>query len=215
MRQNSNIQTNTELIQYLINKRVLRSQALINAIQRIDRKNFVIKNEQINAYQDYPLPIGYGQTVSQPSTVAFMLELLDPQQGEKILDIGSGSGRTTALLAKVVGHRGRVYGVDIIPELAKWGQNNLNKYRLPQAKIKLATNEYGLPSEAPFDKILVSAAGEEIPIELLEQLKVDGRIVIPIKNKIISLVKKIDGTVEAEEFGDFTFVPLIDPKTRR
>ena len=215
MRQNNNIQTNTELIQYLINKRVLRSQALINAIQRIDRKDFVIESEQINAYQDYPLPIGYGQTVSQPSTVAFMLELLDPQQGEKILDIGSGSGRTTALLAKVVGHRGCVYGVDIIPELVKWGQNNLNKYRLPQAKIKLATNEYGLPSEAPFDKILVSAAGEEIPIELLEQLKVDGRIIIPIKNKIISLVKKIDGTVEAEEFGDFTFVPLIDPKTRR
>jgi len=188
---------------------------LVNAIQRIDRKDFVIAEEKINAYQDYPLPIGYGQTVSQPSTVAFMLELLDPQQGEKILDIGSGSGRTTALLAKMVGPKGHVYGVDIIPELVKWGQENINKYKLPQAKISLATDKYGLSKHAPYNKILVSAAGEEIPSELIEQLKIGGKMLIPIKNKVICLTKEIDGTMGIEEFGEFTFVPLINPKMKR
>jgi len=214
MRKN-NIQTNTELIHYLIGKGVLKSQVLVNAIQRIDRKDFVIAEEKINAYQDYPLPIGYGQTVSQPSTVAFMLELLDPQQGEKILDIGSGSGRTTALLAKMVGPKGHVYGVDIIPELVKWGQENINKYKLPQAKISLATDKYGLSKHAPYNKILVSAAGEEIPSELIEQLKIGGKMLIPIKNKVICLTKEIDGTMGIEEFGEFTFVPLINPKMKR
>lgn len=214
MRKNINIQTNIDLVNYLIKNKVLYSQELINAIQKIDRKDFVIDSEKINAYQDYSLPIGCGQTISRPRTVAFMLELLDPQKGEKILDLGSGCGRTTALLAKVVGARGRVYGVEIISELVKFGQKNLSKYNLSQAQIVKAGREYGLSEKAPFDKILVSAASDDIPEVLIQQLKVGGKMVIPMKNSIICLEKISDFKFQTKEFkGDF-FVPLINPKDK-
>ena len=214
MRKNINIQTNTDLVDYLIRKRVLQSPALINAIQKIDRKDFVIDSEKINAYQDYSLPIGCGQTISQPRTVAFMLELLDPQKGEKILDLGSGCGRTTALLAKVAGRKGEVYGVEIIPELVKFGQKNLAKYNLPQAQIVEAGKEYGLPAKAPFDKILVSAASDEIPEGLIQQLTTGGKMVIPMQNRIVCLEKISDFEFQTKEFeGDF-FVPLVNPKDK-
>ncbi len=214
MRKNINIQTNVDLIDYLIRKRVLQSKELINAIQKINRKDFVIDSEKVNAYQNYSLPIGCGQTIAQPQTVAFMLELLKLQKGEKVLDLGSGCGRTTALIAKVVGRMGRVYGVEIIPELVKFGQKNLAKYNLPQAQIVEAGEEYGLPEKAPFDKILVSAASDEIPEGLMQQLKVGGKMVIPMQNAIILLEKISDFDFQTNKFkGDF-FVPLVNPKDK-
>jgi protein-L-isoaspartate(D-aspartate) O-methyltransferase len=214
MRKNINIQTNTDLIDYLIRKRVLQSKELINAIRQIDRKDFVIDSEKVNAYQNYPLPIGCGQTISQPQTVAFMLELLKLQKGEKVLDLGSGCGRTTALIAKVVGRMGRVYGVEIIPELVKFGQKNLAKYNLPQAQIVEAGEEYGLPEKAPFDKILVSAASDEIPEGLIQQLKIGGKMVIPMQNAIILLEKISDFEFQTSKFKGYFFVPLVNSKDK-
>jgi len=209
------MKTNAELVRYLIDQGVLKNKSLIEAIRRIDRRDFVLECERDNAYQDYPLPIGHGQTISQPLTVAFMLELLNPQKGDKVLDVGSGCGRTTALLAEMVGLSGKVYGVEIIPELTEMGQTNLKKYQLNQAEIIQAGQEYGLPSKAPFDKILVSASADKIPDELLTQLKPGGTMVIPVKNSILRIRKNEDNTINTEEFPGFVFVPLIDPKTKQ
>ena len=163
---------------------------------------------QDKAYKDYPLPIGYGQTISQPFTVTFMLELLAPQKGDKVLDVGSGSGWTTALLAVLVGEKGKVFGVEKIPELVEFGQENLAKYNFANAKIIQAGAELGLPSEAPFDRILVSAAADEIPKSLVSQLKTPGILVLPVKDTIIQIKKTATGEIFQRVFPGFAFVPL-------
>ena len=164
---------------------------------------------QAEANENYPLPIGFGQTISQPFTVAFMLKLLSPQEGDKVLDVGCGSGWTTALLANLVGKTGKVFGVEIIPELVEFGRKNLAKYNFPNAEIVQAGAELGLPSEAPFDRILVSAAAEEIPETLLRQLKAPGVMVLPVKNVIVQIKKDATGEISKKEFPGFAFVPLV------
>jgi protein-L-isoaspartate(D-aspartate) O-methyltransferase len=162
------------------------------------------------AYGDYPLPIGFGQTISQPTTVALMLELLQPHKGDKILDVGSGSGWTTALLARIA-ESGPVYGVEIVPELVAFGAKNLGKYGFRNASIAQAGKELGLPREAPFDRILVSASSSDLPESLVKQLKVGGTMVIPIGDSVFRIVKKTEKDIEEEEFPGFLFVPLIMP----
>ena len=179
-----------------------------HVFEKINRADFVSPAYQAEADGDYPLPIGFGQTISQPFTVAFMLELLDAREGDKILDVGSGSGWTTVLLAVLVGEKGKVFGVEIIPELVLLGRKNLAKYDFPNAEIIQAGAELGLPSEAPFARILVSAAAEEIPETLLCQLTVPGILVLPVKNTIIQIKKDADGEISQKEFSGFAFVPL-------
>ena len=174
----------SDLVDKLVGDGVLKTVRIIDALKRIDRVEFVLEEYKYEAYGDYPLLIGHGQTISQPTTVAFMLELLRPEKGDRILDVGSGSGWTTALLAQIVGPTGRVWGLELVPELVKFGSENLAKYDFPHAGIQQAGDVLGLPREAPFDKILVSAAGEEMPQELIDQLKVSGRLVIPIQNSV-------------------------------
>lgn len=172
---------------------------------KIDRKDFVLKEYEDEAYEDYPLPIGFGQTISQPSTVFFMLKLLNPKKGEKILDVGSGSGWTTALIAEAVGEKGKVFGIEKIPELVEFGRNNLSKYDFKNVQIFKAGKELGLPKEAPFDKILVSASAKEISQELVNQLKDKGVMVIPVGNDIL----RIEKGGKTEKYEGFVFVPLI------
>jgi protein-L-isoaspartate(D-aspartate) O-methyltransferase len=199
-----------QLIDHLENgTRALKDRMIKDAFVAIDRKNFVPKNYAEEAYEDYPLPLGdTGQTISQPTTVAFMLELLNPQEGEKILDVGSGSGFTTALLARIVGEKGRVIGVERIPELVKLGQKNLDKYNLKNAEIIKARKEIGFLKEAPFDKILVSATTEDLPKKLMEQLRVGGIMVVPIFDEIWQ-VKKLESGEDIKKYKGFAFVPLI------
>ncbi len=202
-----------ELIAKIIESGILKSKSVIAAFQKIDRADFVLKKYRDEVYEDYPLPIGYGQTISQPSTVAFMLELLDPQEGEKILDVGSGSGWTTALMAHIVGSTGKVWGLERVPELVEFGCENLAKYKFSNAQI-LQTERGLLAPRLPtgdfagFDKILVSAAGESLPQELVGQLKVGGRMVIPIGNSIFKIDKTSESEIKKQEFPGFVFVPL-------
>lgn len=194
---------------YLVNSGVLKSKPIIDAFSVINREDFIPEAYREKANIDAPIPIGFGQTNSQPTTVAFMLELLEPKLGQKILDVGSGSGWTTALLAQIVGPKGKVFGVERIPELVKFGQSALSKYEFPNTEIKKSGNELGLPQQAPFDRILVSATAEYFPQKLVEQLVEGGIMVIPIKNSVYKITKDKNGIIYKTEFPGFSFVPLI------
>ena len=194
---------------------VLKSPQIIEAFEKIDRKNFIPEDFREHIYIDRPLPIGKEQTISQPSTVAFMLERLEPQKGDKILDIGSGSGWTTALLCQIVGEEGSVLGLERHDELVEKGQQSLARLELgDHCRIEKAGKELGTPGEQ-YDKILVSASAEEIPEELFDQLKIGGILVIPVQNSIFRFKKLSDTKVEAQEFPGFVFVPLIREKSKK
>ena len=205
---------NDLMIKELIKKGVLKTALIINAFKKTDRADFVLSDFKKEAYRDYPLPIGYNVTISQPTTVAFMLELLEPKKGDKILDIGSGSGWTTELLSQIVGKKGKVFGVEIIPELVEFGRKNLSKYNkknvfYKNAEIILAKKDIlGFSKKAPFDKILVSAMAKKLPKELVNQLSISGILVIPIKNSIWRIDKISENEIKEKEFYGFNFVPL-------
>lgn len=200
--------TNRDLIEKLIADGALRTPEIITAFRAVDRLDFVPKRYQEDAYKDHVLPIGYGQTISQPSTVAFMFELLQPKAGQRILDIGSGSGWTTALLALIVGSSGRVTGVELVNELVEFGNGNLAKYNFDWAEIRSATpNVLGFPGGGLCHRILVSASADEYPNVLENQLAVGGRMVMPVGTSIILAEKKESGT-QISGFSGFVFVPL-------
>ncbi|MCS7184116.1 MAG: protein-L-isoaspartate O-methyltransferase [Patescibacteria group bacterium] len=204
--------TNEALINYLIRNGVLKTQQIIDAFLKIDRKNFIRQENTFEAYADYPLPMGYGQTISQPWTVAFMLEILQPKEDHKILDVGFGSGWTTSLLAQIVGERGKVYGIEIIPEIFEFGKENIEKYNFlkkGRVKLKRGDGSKGWKEYSPFDRILVSAAGKNIPQDLIEQLNINGILVIPDKEGINQIFKDERGNIEKKYYYGFSFVPLV------
>jgi len=198
----------------LIQEGWLKTLQIIKAFQKIKREDFLPEDVKDLAEIDTAVPIGWGQTISQPLVVAFMLELLQPDAGEKILDIGSGSGWTTALLSNIVGEKGKVYAIEIVPELKEFGEKNVAKYNFIKkgiAKFIFADGSNGYKKEAPFDKILASASAQkEIPVSWKEQLKIGGRIVTPIEDSIWLFVKKSEQDFEEKEFPGFVFVPLIE-----
>ena len=198
-----------ELIFFLTHNNILKTKSIIEAFEKIDRKDFILKKYTNEAYNDYPLDIGSNQTISQPSTVAFMLELLSPKKGDKILDVGSGSGWTTALLGYIVGSEWKVCGIELIPDLVLFGRANLEKYDFKNVIIYQATKDLGLKDKGPFDKILVSASARDVPEELVNQLKVGGTMVIPIQDSIFRIFKKSRKQIEKEKIPGFIFVPLI------
>ena len=201
--------TREQLIEHLgRNTGVLRTPKVKNAFEKIDRNDFVPDSYKEEAYKDYPLPIGFGQTISQPTTVVFMLELLNLKPDSKVLDVGSGSGYTTALLTAMVPD-GVVLGIEIIPELVEMGKTNIAKYNFPNAKIECCDSKSIFAENSPkYDRILVNAAAEEIPKNLLEILKPNGIMMIPIRQSVFKICKREDGKIETTEYPGFAFVPL-------
>lgn len=199
------MQNEAELVEHLIHTGILRSPQLVEAFKTVDRIDFVRPEYRDEAYGDYPLPIGYGQTISQPFTVAFMLEALQVGPDDTVLDIGSGSGWTTALLACCAKE---VTGVERINELVAFATNNLHPYHFENATVRPAGHELGIPGRT-FDRILVSAAADTMPQTLLAQLNPNGILVIPVRHSIIVLKKDPNGQISQRVFEGFSFVPLI------
>lgn len=178
------------------------------AFVAMPRTGFLPTSERGRAAEDVPLPIGHGQTNSQPSTVAAMLSLLDVHPGQRVLDVGAGSGWTTALLAHLTGPDGEVRGVELEPDLARWGAANLAATGQRWATLETsAGGVLGLPDRAPYDRILVSAGSRELPQALLDQLGDPGRMVIPVDGTM-TLVVRSQGYDEIGHHGSYRFVPL-------
>jgi protein-L-isoaspartate(D-aspartate) O-methyltransferase len=141
--------------------------------------------------------------------VEMMLQWLAAQPGDKVLDVGSGSGWSTALLSHIVGPKGRVYAVELVPELVKFGRHNAERAGVKNAEFFQAGESYGLPEYAPFDRILVSAAADKLPKELTDQLKSGGKLVIPVHNSIYEISKNKKAEIASTEHPGFVFVPLL------
>jgi len=182
---------------------------LDKAFSKIKRADFLPEGVKNQAFVDAPIDIGFGQTNSQPTTVRMMLKWLEPQAGDKILDVGSGSGWTTALLSYLVGSHGKVYAVEKIPELLEFGRENATTIGIINVEFFPAGELFGLPKFAPYDRILVSASATKVPEDLLAQLKVGGRMVVPVLDSIFVINKVGPDDFETQEKPDFVFVPLV------
>lgn len=205
------------LIESLIQKKYLKSPHIIEAFMSVDRRDFLLPEYAFLSEVNSPIGIGYGQTNSQPLTVAVMLELLEPREGQRVLDVGSGSGWTVALLARIVGKRGKVFGLERIKKLTDFAIENVDKYSFIKdgiVKIYCQDGYKGLKKGSSFDRIIVSAAATEMPEVLLRQLKIGGRMVIPIgktpKEQSLVVVNKLnDGIFEEKTYPGFVFVPMV------
>jgi len=180
-----------------------------SAFASVKRETFLPEQERSYASMDMPLPIGFGQTNSQPTTVRAMLKWLEVVKGQKVLDVGSGSGWTSALLSYLVGAKGMVVAVERVPELVRFGRNNCKSLGIKNVEFFLAGKKLGWQEEAPYDRILVSAAADELPMELVDQLANSGRMVVPVGNNIYVVDKNEKGEVSQNIFSGFVFVPLI------
>ena len=190
-------------------------QRILDAFAAMPREGFLPRGEVRFAALDRPLEIGHGQTNSQPTTVRHLLELLDVSPGDRVLDVGCGSGWTTALLAHLAGPEGSVVGVEVVPELVEFGRSNLAAQDVPWARIEPAVpGMLGLPEAGPFDRILVSAEAETVPDSLVEQLRPGGLMVLPVRGRLwtVRRTPRWPGEPPAvERHGHYSFVPLLQP----
>jgi len=176
------------------------------------RERFLPERERRRAAYDGPLDIGHGQTNSQPRTVQAMLELLDVRPGHRVLDVGSGSGWTTALLAELVGPTGSVLGLERVPDLVLTGRANVEAAGMPWARVRASVaGVLGAPGEAPFDRILVSAMARALPEELVAQLAERGILVVPAGGRMLRVARYPDSREgrRATRHGSYRFVPLV------
>jgi len=201
----------SELIKSLEEKKF--SKEIVDAFSKVERQDFLPHSLKKMAYDDTPLPIGQGQTISQPYTIAIMLSELDLKKGQKILEIGSGSGYVLALIAEILGETGKIFGLEIIPQLFKKSKENLENYR--NVKIYKRNGSNGFPDEARFDRILISAALREVPEKLMAQLKHKGILVAPqgsrFEQEIIVIQRKTETEFEMiKRLPGFIFVPFVE-----
>lgn len=200
------------LIDSLIQQGWLKTPRIIGAFKKIKRVDFLPEDIKNLAELNEALPIGYSQTISQPLVVAFMMELLNPKIGDKILDVGSGSGWTSALLAEIVEDKGKIISIEIVPELKEFGEKNVAKYNFIEkgmVEFICTDGSKGYEKEAPWNKILASASAKKLPSSWKEQLRIGGRIVTPIGTSIWSFIKQSEKDFEEKEYPGFAFVPLI------
>ena len=207
------------LVDVLVAKGTLRTPRIIQAFRETPRSSFVPPEvAEAAATVDMALAIGEGQTVSQPTTVAIMLELVAPRPGEKVLDIGTGSGWQAALLARIVGSEGRVYTVERVSTLARAAQERFQAYDIRSITALVGDASRGLPSSAPYDVIIAAAESASIAPELIDQLAPGGRLLQPIARMGLRVVRKDpEGKTTTEDIPGFVFVPLVEsgeePKT--
>jgi len=201
----------TELINFWKEKLAFR-EIEINAFRDINREDFIPGNLKYRAYEDMPLPLIRGKTISQPTTVMLMTHALELQPGEKVFEIGAGSGYQAAIIAKIIGENGRVITTEIIPELVSLARNNLVKANINNVKIFEDDGSNGLSNEAPFDKIIITAACKKFPNPLLDQLKPEGIIVGPVgdenEQEMVLGYKDKNSKLELEFLGHFLFSPM-------
>lgn len=184
------------------------TERLERAFRAVPRHRFLPQELQPLATADYPLPIGWGQTISQPTTVLFMLVWLDVRPGHRVLDVGSGSGWSSALLAHLSGPGGKVEAVERISELLAFGQRNVKELGFKNVSFHLAGETVGWPAAAPYDRILVSASAPRLPADLLHQLRPGGKAVVPVGNDIAEVSDTPDG-LQITRHPGFLFVPLV------
>lgn len=200
------------LIDYWISNNIVTGKRVIDAFKKVKREDFVLAAFRSDAYEDVPLPILKEQTISQPTTVAMMLEFLELKQGMKVLEIGAGSGYNAALIAEIVGKEGMVYTTEVIKELAEFAEENLKKAKIKNVQVINTDGSKGWPTNAPYDRIICTAAAPKIPDIYIKQLKEGGIIVIPIGPQYGQAMikgKKIKGKLETNNLGSFMFVPLV------
>jgi protein-L-isoaspartate(D-aspartate) O-methyltransferase len=198
-----------ELVEEGVKRLGVRDERVLEAMRAVPRHRFVPEDQVSRAYNNRPLPIGFGQTISQPYIVGLMSELLDVQPGEKVLEIGTGSGYQGAVLAKLTD---KVWSIEIIPELAGRASSTLDELGY-EVEVKQADGYFGWPEHAPFDGIMVTAAPDHMPQPLIQQLAEGGKLVIPVgapgSYQTLWRVTKRNGEVVSENITDVVFVPLV------
>ncbi len=188
--------------------RGINDARILAAMSKVPREEFVPPDSRAVSYQDEPLPIGYGQTISQPYIVAFMTEQLRPKPGDRVLEIGTGSGYQAAILAELVSD---VYSIEIVEPLAKSAKMTLQRLGCKNVHVKVGDGYKGWPEEAPFDAIIVTCAPDTVPQPLVDQLKEGGRMVIPVGDRFaqqLYLLEKKNGQLKQSATLSVRFVPM-------
>ncbi len=197
------------MVENQLRGRGIKNDQVLEAFRKVPREKFVPETKKSVAYQDSPLQIGNGQTISQPYTVARMTELLNPQPPDKVLEVGTGSGYQAAILAEIVE---RVITIERLENLALSAEETLERLGYENVKVIAGDGSEGREEEAPFEGIIITAAAEDIPQPLLDQLAVGGRLVAPVGSRLVQemvRVTKAEKGLKRESFGSFRFVPLI------
>lgn len=184
----------------------------LKAFQEVNREDFIPENLRNSAYDDMPLPLLRGKTISQPTTVMIMTHALELNHGEKVFEVGTGSGYQSAIIAKIIGSGGKVITTEVVPELVHFAKQNLKKAQISNVIVYEEDGSNGMKSEAPFDKMIITAACREFPKPLIEQLKPDGMIVGPVgsrqEQEMVRGIKDKNGHLELEFLGPFLFTPM-------
>lgn len=200
-----------EMVNRLVTYGYLRDERIAHAMRKVPRHVFVPVESRRYAYEDIPLPVGHNQTISAPHMVATMCEYLDLKEGQKVLEIGAGTGYHACVVAEIIAP-GEVYAVERFPSLAEKAKENLEKAGCQRVKVIVGDGTKGYPEEAPYDRIYVTAGAPDVPEPLVEQLKENGRMLIPIGSRYsqeLILVIKEKGDVITKNLGGCAFVPLI------
>jgi protein-L-isoaspartate(D-aspartate) O-methyltransferase len=190
--------------------RGIKSERVLAAMGKVPRHEFVPEGRRGEAYDDGPLPVGQGQTISQPYIVAYMTEVIDPRPGQKVLEVGTGSGYQAAVLAELVGE---VYTIELLPELAKAAEKRLQRLGFRNVHVKAGDGYLGWPEKGPFDAVVVTCGAKEVPEPLFKQLKPGGKMVIPVgaawaEQTLRVITRGPGGTREVRDLLPVRFVPL-------